>query len=127
MSNSGTTTWSVWSDWSNNDAYDSDFMDSDISAAGDDNAAFDPYGGAIAFYTGHGSCGDYFGNTSCTTAATCTAGSNPVCVRGGSPGTCLYYTPQYAETCSTHDSFSHQAVYSAGLAKWGESSTSGKW
>ena len=144
------THWPVANFWTNNDVWDRDFVDSDLSAFGGDNVGFDFSNNsvAIAYYSGHGhgftgfdwdSACDNTSQTNhahcCATSADCTqpgAGQSlpGVCTRGpghtGKTGYCLYNRARQISTCSTHDAFQHVPALTT-LARFGESSVSGSW
>jgi hypothetical protein len=138
MTTTGGVSWSLWADWHDQDAWDRNFYDSDLVSGADDNVAFDPPGGAIAYYAGHGLCDDVpnsgTGVSYCTTSSACT-GPAPhqsapgVCTEGPNEaaGTCLYQTARKIGVCSPSDGFNGVVDYSDGNVRFGESSTSGSW
>lgn len=133
--------------WVNQDVWDSDFVDPEAKAGGDDSY-FDSNGDAISYFCGHGTDSNGipkqrgFAWEYCSTSANCTnppsGFANPgVCrfvpnatqsppVPAGK-GICTYRTPRAIVVNGAQATFGNWVKYSEGFSKFGESSTSGSW
>ncbi|MFL6210725.1 MAG: DUF6345 domain-containing protein [Pyrinomonadaceae bacterium] len=127
--------WKLDQRWTDNDVYDTDFIDPDRGGAGGDGLYFDKPGLAISYFSGHGNCSGCSQGTPCTSTAQCTnpaPGSNeslPSSCRfaPGVSGTCCYNSPRYLFTNSDQDKYNGSVIYGNGFIKWGENSAAGAW
>lgn len=119
----------------NENVWDTDFVDPEINAQGDDLNNFDKPGTAVSYFTGHGITAHGCSGPPCSTTAACTtpntaAGERP-------PGTCrfspfdtprcCYMVDRAAVTRGTGDRFGGIVNYTGGPIRWGESPQSGGW
>lgn len=122
--------WTTLQPWYNAQVYDSDFYDPQRVSGGSDTYNFDQASAAISFFSGHGSCDDQT-STTCFGASGCPpqGGNIGVCTRTPMNwiGRCEYSTPRRLVTASPADAFGHNAFYSSGNVKLGESSNAGTW
>ena len=113
--------------WTEQNVWDIDFADNDITASGvdDDNVSFDMPGSGTAYVCLHGN-GANTSTTSCTSAAQCSSGG--VCIGHGppnnSPGWCEYDSDRNLinDACAYYNYRGGYTDYSANLTAWGESS-----
>jgi hypothetical protein len=148
MTSGSGVTWPIVNNWQNTNVWDSDLVDSDVSASGGDLFNYDrgnsPMG--IAMFSGHGFCKDYdfLCNTMpshcCAHASDCTTPQTyspynqslpGVCTKGpdvpaGKTGFCLYNRARIPVTCGSNDVFGHKPPITS-LARLGESPNSGGW
>jgi hypothetical protein len=131
------TEWHVITRWEDPNVWDTDFLDNPSW----DSKGFDQPGTAISFFSGHGFTAPYGETPShrCNHSSECTtpplgAGPRGICKAAGTPGhapgdtaQCVYYNDRSLAVHSVHDQFGGAANYSAGAAKWGESTKSGGW
>lgn len=130
MTASGTG-WTQIHNWQDNDVWDSDFMDPDVSGAlagDDDTDNADKSGTAITYIALHGACNDAKA-TPCTTAANCASGQvcGPTIPNAASSSACIANSSRLLVTSSTDDIHNHDITYSTGKAKWGEDLETGSW
>jgi hypothetical protein len=134
MTTTGGVSWTKYIEWNNASVWDRDMQDPEkVGNGAEDNNNMDQSTIALSMFSGHGSCGEWTGQ-SCTTAANCTSpafgqASPGHCYKnpGSSSGVCAYFAPRYAITCGDSDSFGHFANLSNGGAAFGESTSSGSW
>jgi hypothetical protein len=127
--------WKLSTRWTDQNVWDTDFMDPDARATGDDKSNFDQPGTAISYFTGHGFCNDGCSTQPCTTTAVCTTPNANAGER--MPGTCrfspldnprcCYMVDRAAAVSGTHDFANGVVNYTSGPIRWGESSSSGGW
>ena len=125
--------WALKTRWTDRNVWDTDFLDNEVNRLGNDTANFDPPGGAISYFTGHGFCNDGCSTQSCTTTSACTT---PV-AGARMPGTCrfspldsprcCYMADRSAATSGNADAFAGRVNYTSGPVRWGESPSSGAW
>jgi hypothetical protein len=124
--------------FTDNNVWDTDFIDPEYDPRGNDTANFDIPGTAVSYFTGHGIADHGCSTVSCSTTAQCT---QPNTATGSGvprlPGTCrfspmdlprcCYMVDRAAVTSSTFNKFSGIVNYSGGPTAWGESPSSGPW
>ena len=128
--------WKLSTRWTDQNVWDTDFMDPDVNKGiGDDAHNFDQPGTAISYFTGHGFCNDGCSTQPCTTTAVCTTPNANAGQR--MPGTCrfspldnprcCYMVDRAAAVSGTNDVANGVVNYTSGPIRWGESSSSGGW
>ena len=133
MMPSGSTFWSAGDNLTDGFVFDSHFVDDDIYGNGNDYAAFDEQGDAIAYFTGHGMCNAGTSPVqSCSTSSQCNSPGPGQSLPGScqdapniSPN-CRYWSNRHMITNGIWSWFSNDVNYSYGI-KWGESAYSGSW
>jgi hypothetical protein len=128
--------WHLTTRWTDLNVWDTDFMDSAVDPAGDDNHNFDQPGTAISYFTGHGFCQDGCSTQqACTTTTACKTPNTSIGERNPpscrfSPldkPRCCYMVDRAAATSGQFDQKNGVVDYTSGPIRWGESSTSGAW
>jgi hypothetical protein len=131
--------WTSGPHYRDNSVFDTDFLDYNTFASGQDDSYFDSPGRAISFFAGHGICSG--GSTvACSSTTQCNSPNAanyeklPGTCRNSPRGSnCAYLTDRALYTSSTLDNSSHRAVYSRVWSPlqrqvaWGESANSGAW
>ena len=124
--------------WTDGTVYDTDFVDPELNALGNDTNNFDKPGTAISYLTAHGIVDHGCSTVSCTTTAACT---NPSTATGPGaprlPGTCrfspfdnprcCYMVDRQAIVHGSGDKFGGLVNYTGGAIRWGESPEAGGW
>jgi hypothetical protein len=124
--------WGPWQWWQDNEVYDTDFYDPDLTggANDDDTANFDPSNAVLSWVFAHGSCNDAT-NTGCRADSDC--GSNAYCpnfpLSGANEAACISKLPRQILTSSTNNWHGNVVRYGDGAASLalGESPSSGGW
>jgi len=128
--------WQLTARWTDTQVWDTDLLDHEANAIGNDHQFFDRPGTAISYFTGHGSCTD-----GCSVAAPCTSTSSCTTPNGAAderaPRTCryspfdaprcCYMTDRMALTSGGSDQNQGQVNYTSGPVRFGESATAGGW
>ncbi len=121
--------------WTDGTVYDTDFVDHEINALGNDNGNFDKPGTAISYLTAHGIGAHGCSSQACTSTSQCqspnaAAGERfPASCRFSpfdSPR-CCYMVDRAAVVRGTGDRFNGVINYTGGPVRWGESPQSGGW
>lgn len=115
--------------------WDSDFVDPQLNANGDDTHNFDQVGYGLSYFTGHGSSGDFTSpQYNCSSHSNCT---NPAPNQTGPGkclwdpniafGTCFYKAEHLIGACGSNPKFNNAPNSVSGIMAFGESANSGSW
>jgi hypothetical protein len=124
--------------WTDGTVYDTDFVDPEANALGNDTNNFDKPGTAISYLTAHGILDHGCSTVACSTTSACT---QPNTATGPGvprlPGTCRFSPLDSARCCymvdraalvkGTGDRFGGLINYTGGAVRWGESPQAGGW
>jgi len=120
--------------WTDGLVYDTDFVDPQINALGNDSNNFDKPGTAISFLTAHGVGTHGCSTQRCTSTSQCQSpgtggGRFPASCRFSpmDPARCCYMVDRQAVVHGNQDKFNGLVNYTNGPVRWGESPQSGGW